>query len=200
MESLNIKNVSEALVKAQGSFPVIPFDKTNPHFKSRFSSLTAIMNHTKKILSDNGLAVTHSIKDMILYTRLVHISGEYLESEIPLTLSKHDMQGLGSAVTYAKRYGVSAILNLVTDEDDDANAAVTTPPATKPIAEADSAPKNPPPNKNAPATPKLGVSPKKPVPKWNDPPADVPLAPAFDEFKPAFDTSFNFGANEDNKL
>jgi hypothetical protein len=62
-------------------------------------------------------------------TRLVHTSGEWLASVVPVPVAKGDAHGLGSALSYGRRYGLSALLALSTDEDDDGNAAAKAPPA-----------------------------------------------------------------------
>lgn len=115
--------LAEALVGAQSEFQAVPFDSVNPHFKNPFASMVSIVSSTKAILTKWGLAITHSMSGMTVVTTLMHKSGESISCTIPILLSKQDMQGLGSAITYAKRYGMSAILNLVTDADDDGNQA-----------------------------------------------------------------------------
>lgn len=111
------------------------------------------------------------------------------------------------AMSAALKYALTQRFLVTTDEDSDTETASpelakksTPSPVSKPTA-----PIGPPPTKNAPAAPKpvppkLGEAPKKAIPKWSAPPDGAPIAPAFDEFKPAFDTSFNFGANEDKVL
>jgi hypothetical protein len=126
--STSIKEISSALAKAQGQIKPAIFDSVNPHFKSKYASLSAIMDAAKKPLSDNGLAVVQSIEKgtdgLLVVTTIMHQSGEFIsDSGLPLMLDKNNMQGLGSAITYAKRYSISSMLGIVADQDDDANAA-----------------------------------------------------------------------------
>jgi hypothetical protein len=110
------------------------------------------------------------------------------------------------AMSAALKYALTQRFLVTTDEDSDTETASpelakkTVPQVPNQTTPRSSAPINPPPTKNAPPAPKLGVPPKKAIPKWSAPADGAPIAPAFDEFKPAFDTSFNFGANEDSAL
>lgn len=125
--SESIKELAAALAAAQGEFGIAEFDRVNPHFKSKYASLTSVMNTVRSPLQKNGLSVVQTLseneKGMALETTLLHSSGEWLSGSTPIMLSKEDMQGLGSAITYAKRYAISAMLGVVSDEDDDGNAA-----------------------------------------------------------------------------
>lgn len=133
LQSSETKDIAAALAKAQGAIENAHKDSKNPHFKSSFASLAAVINAVSAELSKNGLAVVQSImpigdKDMALVTTLTHTSGQWFRSYIPLILSKDDMQGLGSAITYARRYALSAIVG-ITQEDDDGNVASEKPKA-----------------------------------------------------------------------
>lgn len=120
-----MKSIYAAIIKVQGKVKTIGFDSVNPHFKSKYASLTAIVESLQVPMFENGLAAIHTVfdteKGMTLKTTLIHESGESLDFSMPMILSKEDMQGLGSAVTYAKRYSLASIFNLVSDEDDDGN-------------------------------------------------------------------------------
>lgn len=125
----------EALLAVQGELPTLPKDKINPHFGSRYTPLDTIVEQVGPILSRHRLiwttlpSGTHE-KPTLAY-RLAHVAtGEAITGEMPLLLGKDrdgnprvDSQGMGSAITYARRYALSSVLNLVADEDDDANAA-----------------------------------------------------------------------------
>lgn len=132
----SIKELAAALANAQGDFGIAEFDRVNPHFKSKYATLTSVMNAVRKPLQKHGLSVvqtlTESEKGMALETTLLHSSGEWLSGTTPILLAKEDMQGLGSAITYAKRYAVSAILGVVSDEDDDGNATAAKPSSPDP--------------------------------------------------------------------
>lgn len=127
-KSAETNELFTAMAKAQGEFKSIPMDKKNPHFKSSYASLTATQEGTREFLSKHGLALIQSIdieNDIyFLETMLTHSSGQWVASKLKLILDKNNMQGLGSAITYAKRYAWQAMLGVVGDEDDDGNAAV----------------------------------------------------------------------------
>ena len=127
-----MKNIYQALLKAQIQMGAASKDATNPHFKSKYETLESVIEATKKPLNDNGIVPIHKIinknESTFLVTMLVHSeSGEFVDSEIELILNKNDMQQMGSAQTYAKRQNLKALTNLPS-EDDDGNAAVQRAP------------------------------------------------------------------------
>jgi hypothetical protein len=115
--------LAEALSKAQSVFSVPKKTKTNPHFRTKYADLADVIDAVKDGLAKNDLAVIQGVDDKFLKTTLVHKSGEFIETKTPLYLDKQTMQGLGSALTYARRYALSALLNVASDEDDDGNGA-----------------------------------------------------------------------------
>jgi hypothetical protein len=150
-----------ALVAAQGGLKPIAKDGKNPAFRSKYATLDGIMETVRPALAAHGLAVVQGVihpetgeggrlVGITVETRLVHTSGEWLASVVPVPVAKGDAHGLGSALSYGRRYGLSALLALSTDEDDDGNAAAKAPPA-KPAAPAsgqrlhDRVPTTPPP-------------------------------------------------------
>lgn len=117
-----------ALIKAQDEIKHAIKDAKNPHFKNNYATLESVIDATKPALIKNKLLVTQSVTPSnTLVTTLYHESGEYLSSEVNLLLSRQDMQQLGSALTYARRYSLAALLNIA-QEDDDGNAAAAKPP------------------------------------------------------------------------
>ena len=126
--------LAEALSKAATKFPTIAMDKSNPHFKSKYASLESIISAVTPILSENGLTISQTFEvtehgNVIMTTTLLHSSGESIESKLPLmndTKGRNAMQALGSSITYARRYALSAILGtsagVKIEEDDDGNA------------------------------------------------------------------------------
>lgn len=141
-KSSSIKNLAMALSEFQGSVDAISKDSSNPFFKSKYASLENIVTSIRPILKENGLAVSQlPVGDNQLTTMLMHRTGEYLCSTVRMTPKDNTPQGQGSAITYMRRYALSAVLGIVTDEDDDGNAAtqpkkvVATPvkPTPKPI-------------------------------------------------------------------
>jgi hypothetical protein len=126
--SESITKISAALVKAQGELNAVSKDGNNPHFRSKYATLQNIVESTRDTLRKHGLAVVQTFSEtdgsyISLNTTLLHESGEYITGTFSMRPSKADPQGLGSATTYARRYALSAILGIVTDDDDDGNAA-----------------------------------------------------------------------------
>lgn len=117
--SEKIIEIAKALVLFQGKVKGVKKDSTNPHFKSKYASLEAIMEAIRKPLNESNLSIIQSQN----VTRLLHISGEWIEIEVNLAPETGKPQEYGSAMTYARRYGVSAILSLATEDDDDGNMA-----------------------------------------------------------------------------
>lgn len=126
------KNIYEALAKAQGEMQAVHKDSNNPHFKSKYASLDNIIEMSKPILSRNGLAIVQMPvfeEGMCgVSTTITHSSGESIDcGELLLPLGRGGgAQGAGSSITYARRYSISAVLCISTDEDDDGNGAQQT--------------------------------------------------------------------------
>lgn len=127
--SENIAELATALAKCQGEMEPAIKDSINPHFKSKFATLYSIWQACRLPLSKNGLSVVQTmdfINDKLcLTTKLLHSSGQWLSSVTPVISAKNDAQGIGSALSYFKRYSLSAMLGICTaDEDDDGNDAM----------------------------------------------------------------------------
>jgi hypothetical protein len=118
-----------AMLAVQGEAPTLPKDATNPHYRSKYTPLDTIVETIGPILHRHGLVWstlpgTDAHGAPALTYRLAHAAtGEVLEGTMPLLLSKQDAQGQGSAITYARRYALCAVLNLVADDDDDGASA-----------------------------------------------------------------------------
>jgi len=129
-KSESIKELAIALNKVQITIGAAKKDSVNPFFKSTYADLSSVWNACRETLTTNGLSVTQ-IADMdsegraVLETVLMHTSGEWIKGRLPLSTVKTDPQGQGSAITYARRYSLSAIIGLCTEEDDDAEAAMS---------------------------------------------------------------------------
>lgn len=125
----SLAQLAPALVAAQAELRSVTKDATNPHFKNRYASLDAIIEEVRPVLAKHGLAVVHGGESDLgppwlrVSTMLVHTSGEWLCGGVDLPIPKLDPQGAGAAMTYGRRFGLSALLSLATDEDDDGNAA-----------------------------------------------------------------------------
>jgi hypothetical protein len=124
MQSENTADLATALAKAQGQMENAEKDKENPHFKSKYASLAAVLDAIRKPFAENGLSHTQVMEcresGLVLVTTLRH-GGQWIASEYPLPMGVRP-QEFGSALTYARRYSLSAIAGVTADEDDDANA------------------------------------------------------------------------------
>lgn len=127
-----INELSTAMAKAQLEMKNAVKDAENPHFRNDYASLASVLDAVREPLAKNGLSLLQSTRivehGFILVTKLAHASGQWVESETPLMLVKNDMQGLGSAVTYARRYAAAAMCG-VAQADDDAESSVGRTPA-----------------------------------------------------------------------
>jgi hypothetical protein len=120
--------LAAALAKAQGMMGAAEKDRVNPHFKSRYATLASIVEVCRVPLSSNGLAWVQVFApcekgQVAIETRILHTSGETLSSTCVLPVAQATPQGVGSAVTYARRFGLAALVGIVADEDDDGNEA-----------------------------------------------------------------------------
>lgn len=124
--SESIKELAPALLKAQKGIKAALKDSTNPHFKSKYADLSSVIDAVKAALNDQGILFTQGVEGaesgVAVETRLIHQSGEFIASTITVPVVKNDAQGVGSAITYGRRYGLQAICG-VPAEDDDGNAA-----------------------------------------------------------------------------
>ena len=132
----SLASIGAALSKAQASVKVAIKDSTNPHLKTRYADLLSVWDACRAVLAENNLSVVQlPVSDepgyVALETMLLHASGEYISARCRVRLTRDDPQGLGSGLTYLRRYALSAALGIVADEDDDAQSA-STPPAPAP--------------------------------------------------------------------
>lgn len=121
-----------AFLKMQAEIKPAIKDTANGAFKgTKYADLGAVWEAIKAPLHDNGFSVIQSPdfdgEIMWLRTTVLHVSGERIEGRYPLRPSKQDPQGYGSALTYARRYSLSAMLGVIADDDDDGNAASARP-------------------------------------------------------------------------
>jgi len=124
-KSESLKNIGKALMVFHTKVGKIGKDASNPFFKSKYASLSNILESISTPLAECGLTFTQFPTDENgLTTILIHgESGEFIESCYQMRPVKDDPQGRGSAITYQRRYALAAVLGLNIDEDDDANAA-----------------------------------------------------------------------------
>lgn len=127
-----MKGIATALAKAQVNMGKALKQANNPHFRSKYADLGNVMDACLPALNEAGIALIQPTGEdehgRYVETILIHgESGEQLTCRVPLIVSKNDMQGYGSAVTYARRYGLMAMAGIA-PEDDDGHAASKAPP------------------------------------------------------------------------
>ena len=124
--STEINELAAALSKAQGEITGALKDSANPFFKSKYADLASCWDACRAPLAKNGLSVVQGmdVSDGHLYlkTRLLHASGQWVDSTTPITPKDDTPQAMGSALTYARRYALTAMVG-VAQVDDDGNAA-----------------------------------------------------------------------------
>ena len=131
-----IAAVATALAAAQGELTNIGKNKINPHLKSRYADIGDGLEVVRPILSKHGLAIVQTTQmnpdgGFFLMTRIIHKSGEWIEGAYPLPASGKS-QDIGSAITYARRYTLFALVGVAAaDEDDDGTDAQSAPIAAK---------------------------------------------------------------------
>lgn len=130
MTAEDLGPLAAALAKAQTQFPPITRDKkvtvtskrTGGTYTFNYAPLDSIFDKVRQPLANNGLAIAQTLDDGWLVTWLIHESGAYLTGRIALPPFE-DIQGLGSAITYLRRYALQAMLGIAAEEDDDGNRA-----------------------------------------------------------------------------
>ena len=132
MKSESIKELATALAKAQGQIKGALKDSANPFFKSKYADLSSVVEAIREPLAGNGLSyvqIAHEKENAAAFeTLILHSSGEWLSCGVmSVPVTKADAQGFGSAMTYARRYSLSAAFG-VAPEDDDGNAAAKSAP------------------------------------------------------------------------
>jgi hypothetical protein len=123
--SEQVNELATALAAAQAEMKNASLNKVNPHFKSKYADLAGIRDTVTPALAKHGLSIVQGTDTLesgiVVVTRLMHKSGQWIESRFPIAYDKP--QTMGSAYTYARRYSLSAMCAISADEDDDANAA-----------------------------------------------------------------------------
>lgn len=126
-QSPTIAALAAALSKAQGQVRGAKKDSANPFYKSSYADLSEVWSACREALTTNGIAVIQSPdgdtpENMALITTIAHASGEWMSGRYPIRAIKNDPQGIGSAITYARRYALAAMIGIAS-EDDDGEAA-----------------------------------------------------------------------------
>lgn len=114
--------IVEALISIQKELEAVPKKGKNPHFGNRYVELEDALASAIPTLNKYNIFLTQTVDQNCLLTTLLHTSGQWIESAIPIINKKGDDQGQGGSITYAKRYGLLSILGIPT-EDDDGNTA-----------------------------------------------------------------------------
>jgi len=127
-QSENIMELVKALSLAQSEMQPAIKNSVNPFLKSKYADLGSVWDVCRPVLTKNGLCVIQTTEVInektVLVTMLAHSSGQWVKSYLPLNPAKNDSQGVGAAITYLRRYSLSAIVGVVCDDDDDGETAV----------------------------------------------------------------------------
>lgn len=126
-KSESIAELAKALSKAQSSYNSLIKDSNNPFFKSKYADLAACIECVREPLASNGLSILQATDYeggvTFVETTILHTSGEWVTGRYPLTPGKPDAQGLGAALTYARRYSLTSMLGIAAEDDDGETAA-----------------------------------------------------------------------------
>ena len=138
IETQSLSKIATALSKAQAMMSGAKKDKDNPFFKSSYSSLSSIFEAIREPFAVNGLSVTQTMEVLptglqMLCTRLLHNSGEYIDSKMLLP-TESNPQKLGSLITYLRRYSLMAIAGIASEDDDGNSASGNNAPRPKYIS------------------------------------------------------------------
>lgn len=117
-----INELATSLAAAQGEIKDASKDSLNPHLKSKYADLAEVLQTARPTLSKHGLSVVQGVAfdngQVHVTTRLLHKSGQFVESMISIPVAKADAQGVGAATTYGRRYGLAAMIGISQDDDD----------------------------------------------------------------------------------
>lgn len=127
--SEQIDQLATALAKAQGELENASKNSSNPHFRSKYADLAEVLNTVRPVFSRHGLSIVQSPSYsaetgiVSVTTILMHASGQWIQDTASAPATKLDAQGVGSCITYLRRYSAAAFAACA-QEDDDANSAV----------------------------------------------------------------------------
>jgi hypothetical protein len=171
-----MKEIASALVKAQKAFGPALKTSTNPAFRSKYAKLENCIEAVIDALNDNGIMLmqpTHLCEDgVIVETMFLHESGEQISNgKLHVPATKHDAQGYGSALTYARRYSLLAACGIAAEDDDGEAASKPKAAPAKPVAQAAAPAKaSPPPakieGKEGPWQLKVSIEPQGEFADW----------------------------------
>lgn len=134
--SESIAAISTALAKAQGEIEGAAKGKVNPHFKNAYADLASVWDACRGALTKHGIAVLQDPAaegaTVTVTTMLLHGSGEWISGQLAMTAQQNTPQGIGSCITYARRYALASMVG-VAPEDDDGNAASQPTTTARPV-------------------------------------------------------------------
>tara|TARA_R100000329_G_scaffold8516_3_gene9842 strand:+ start:720 stop:1331 length:612 start_codon:yes stop_codon:yes gene_type:complete len=124
-ENTDTTALFKAIQKFHKTDTVVNMTGYNPRFKSAYATLADIQKALRPPLLEAGLIIVHQLgSDDMMTSSVIHVeSGQSISSTFKLHLKSNDIQAWGGAITYAKRYAISALLDIITEPDDDANKA-----------------------------------------------------------------------------
>jgi len=127
IKSDSISELAGALCKAQGEIENASKNASNPHFRSKYADLAEVLNTVRPVMSKNGISISQfpafEAGVASVETIVMHTSGEWMSGISSAPVQKQDAQGVGSALTYLRRYSLAAIAGIA-QEDDDANSSI----------------------------------------------------------------------------
>lgn len=178
--SESIAQLAAALALAQAEIEGASKDRENPHFRSRYADLASCWEACRAPLTKHGLSVVQLPEangaTVQVTTVLLHKSGEFISSALAMTAQDAKPQSIGSALTYARRYGLSSVVG-VAPEDDDGEAAMRPPMmppvAQRPLSRPQAQTGAPPPRSGPPVAPKQQLKAPAEPPPLTD--ADIPF-------------------------
>lgn len=136
-QSPEIDKIAPALRAAMVRMTGVVKDSKNPHFKNDYASLEAVIETSRPVLSEGNMCAIQGVgafdgRAIAITTRILHDSGQWIESEASIPLAKLDAQGAGSAITYGRRYALMAMLGLAPVDDDGQAASAPVAPRQAP--------------------------------------------------------------------
>ena len=135
--SEKIKEIGIAVIAFEAEMEAVHKGAENPFFKSKYADLPSILQAIKQPLEKHGLGIVQGVAEgnnqsvIVIKTRLIHASGEWIETDTPVYLAKFDPQSTGGAITYGRRYSIQALLNLSAEDDDANSISPQVPPQTQ---------------------------------------------------------------------
>lgn len=130
--SESIAALAPAIVAAQAEICAAAKDAVNPHFGNRYADLASVIEAVKSATQKHAIAILQPVTTdggvACITTLLLHSSGEYIASTLRIPVTKNDAQGVGSAISYGRRYGLQAMLRVPAADDDGNDASTVTTP------------------------------------------------------------------------